>query len=51
MSAIPTTAPLAAPQPRGLAVPGALVTAGRTVALLALVLLVPGEAARVSERL
>ena len=51
MSAIPTTAPITAPRPRGLAVPRALVTAGRTLVLLGLVLLVPGEAARISEQL
>jgi hypothetical protein len=53
MSAIPSSAPLAAPasaRPQ-LAVPGALITAGRTVALLALAMLVPGEAARISARL
>lgn len=53
MSAIPSSAPLAAsasvrPQ---LAVPGVLATAGRTLALLALTMLVPGEAARISSRL
>jgi hypothetical protein len=51
MSAIPSPAPLAAPRPGGLAVPAALVTAGRTLVLLALVMLVPGEAARIGERL
>jgi hypothetical protein len=51
MSAIPSPAPLSAPSARGIAVPGALVTAGRTLVLLALALLVPGEAARISERL
>ena len=51
MSALPSSAPITAPQPGGLAVPEPLVTAARTVVLLALVLLVPGEAARISERL
>ena len=51
MSAIPSPAPLAAPRPRPVAMPAALVTAGRTLVLLGLVLFVPGEAARISERL
>lgn len=52
MSALPTTtAPLAAPRPRTLTAPPALVTAGRTLMLLGLALLVPGEAARISSRL
>ena len=51
MSAIPSSAPIAAPQPRPIAVPQGLATAGRTLMLLGLVLLVPGEAARISERL
>ena len=51
MSAIPSPAPLDLTAPRGLALPAGLVTAGRTIALLGLALLVPGEAARISERL
>jgi hypothetical protein len=51
MSAIPSPAPLTAPRPTGLAVPAPLVQAGRTLVLLGLVLLVPGEAARIGERL
>ena len=52
MSAIPTPAPgLAEPrtlvEPRRIAVPTGLVAAARTVAMLGLVLLVPGEAARI----
>ena len=53
MSAIPSPASLAAPasaRPQ-LAVPGALATAGRTIVLLALAMLVPGEAERISARL
>ena len=45
MSALPTPASVA--EPRRIALPTGLVTAGRTVALLALALLVPGEAARI----
>ena len=45
MSAIPTPASVA--EPRRIAVPAGLVTTGRTLALLALALLVPGEAARI----
>jgi hypothetical protein len=52
MSALPTpSVSLAAPRPRTLVVPPALVTASRTLMLLGLALLVPGEAARISERL
>lgn len=51
MSAIPSPAPISAPAARELVIPGALVTAGRTLMLLALALLVPGEAERISERL
>lgn len=45
MSALPSPASVAAP--RRLVVPAALVTCGRTAAMLALALLVPGEAARI----
>ena len=52
MSALPTTTvPLEAPRPRTLTVPPALVATGRTLMLLGLALLVPGEAARISSRL
>ena len=52
MSALPTTtAPLGAPAPRTLTVPPALVAVSRTLVLLGLALLVPGEAARISARL
>jgi hypothetical protein len=44
MSAISSPAPIAAPRPT---VPAGLVAAGRTIALVALVLFVPGEAARI----
>jgi hypothetical protein len=52
VSAIPTPAPgLAEPRtlagPRRIAVPAGLVAAARTAAMLGLVLLVPGEAARI----
>jgi hypothetical protein len=44
MSAISSPAPIAAPRPT---VPAGFAAAGRTIALLALVLFVPGEAARI----
>ena len=50
-AAIPSPAPLDLTAPRRLTVPLGLVTAGRTIALLGLALLVPGEAARISARL
>jgi hypothetical protein len=50
MSAIPSPAPLTAAEPPRLTVPAGLVVAGRTLLLLGLALLVPGEAARVCER-
>ena len=49
MSAIPSPATVAAPRRIGL--PAGLATAGRTAVLLFLVLLVPGEAARVGSDL
>ena len=45
MSAIPS--PAAVAEPRRIGVPAGLTAAGRTAVLLFLVLLVPGEAARV----
>ena len=47
MSAIPSPAAPALVAPSRPALPAALVRTGRTLALLGLVLLVPGEAARV----
>jgi hypothetical protein len=49
VSAFPT--PASVVEPRRIAVPAPLVATGRTLALVALALLVPGEAARIADRL